>query len=342
MGTGSRVAFTVLGRQIYWYGVLVALGVVLGVLTASLRERREGLPRDTAMDFALVCMPVAIVCARIYYVAFEWRQFAGNLWSVFDIRSGGLAIYGGVIGGALAAVLASRRKKIAYGRLADLVAPSLALGQAIGRWGNFCNQEAFGGLVTAARWQFFPAAVYIERLGEWHMAAFFYESVWCFGIWLLLEILVRRGVFDDRRRGDVFFWYAALYSAERAVVEGLRTDSLYWGSVRVSQALSCAMLIFAALWFFLRAGKGSASLRTTAGGDGPTASLRRVAGPDRAAAAWLAGACLTGALALFGAMGGFTRATAWMLALCAVNLVCTWMMYRRLPRAARPRTAEGN
>ena len=324
MRVASRVAFTVLGRSIYWYGVLVALGVVLGVLTAALREKREGLPRDTAVDFALVCMPAAIVCARIYYVAFEWPQFAGDWKSVFDIRSGGLAIYGGVIGGALAAVAVSRRKKIRYGRLADLIAPSLALGQAIGRWGNFCNQEAFGSLVTQARWRFFPAAVYIERLGEWHLAAFFYESVWCFAVWLALEILVRRGAFDRRRPGDVFFWYAALYSAERAVVEGLRTDSLYWGPVRVSQALSCAMLGFAAAWFFLRARRGPAV-------------PRRMEKPDRAAVWFLAMACLFGGLAFYGAMGGVTGATACMLPLCALSLLCAFLMYRRLPHADKDR-----
>lgn len=251
----DRVAFTLFGKPIYWYGIIIGSALLLGVWTAMLREKRAKLPKDTAIDLALVCAPVAIVFARLYYVAFEWRSFASNPLSVFDIRSGGLAIYGALIGGALALVLVSRRKKIRYAALLDLVAPSLALGQGIGRWGNFCNQEAFGVLVTNERFQFFPACVYIDRLQEWHMATFFYESAWCLALWLLLEILVRKGAFDKRRPGDVFAWYVLLYSAERAVVEGLRTDSLYAGRVRISQALSLLAMLVIVAWFFLRAAR---------------------------------------------------------------------------------------
>jgi len=248
----DRVAFSVFGKPIYWYGIAIASAVLLGVITAALREKKAGVPKDSAIDFALICMPAAVVFARLYYVAFEWEQYASNPISVFDIRSGGLAIYGGLIGGALAAIIVVKWKKVRYGKLADLVAPSLALGQGIGRWGNFFNQEAFGRIITDERWQFFPAGVYIDRLQEWHMAAFFYESVWCIFIWLLLEILVRRGAFDNKRPGDVFAWYGVLYCVERPVVEGLRTDSLYWGSVRVSQAASLIAMAVVLVWFFLR------------------------------------------------------------------------------------------
>ncbi len=251
----SNIAFTIFGHPIYWYGIIIAAGVISAALCASSREKVMHLAQDTTLDFALIALPVALVCARIYYVAFEWERYRDNILSVFNIREGGLAIYGGVIGGALGGIIVARKKKLRYGTLADLIAPSLALGQAIGRWGNFFNQEAYGALITDSAWCFFPYGVYIEELGEWHMAAFFYESVWCLAIWLLLALCVRKGRFAGRKPGDVFFWYAVLYSAERCVVEGLRTDSLYWGSIRVSQALSAVMIAVVCIVFFLRSGK---------------------------------------------------------------------------------------
>ncbi|MBO4367152.1 MAG: prolipoprotein diacylglyceryl transferase [Clostridia bacterium] len=251
----SNIAFSIFGHPIYWYGIIIAAGVVLAALCAASREKVMRLPQDTTLDFALIALPVALVCARIYYVAFKWERYADHILSVFNIREGGLAIYGGVIGGALGGIIVARKKKLRYGTLADLIAPSLALGQAIGRWGNFFNQEAYGALITDSAWCFFPYGVYIEEISEWHMAAFFYESVWCFMIWLLLALCVRKGRFAGRKPGDVFLWYAVLYSAERCVVEGLRTDSLYWGSIRVSQALSAVMIVIVCMVFFLRSVK---------------------------------------------------------------------------------------
>ena len=251
----SNVAFSLMGQPIYWYGIIIAFGVLMGTLVASSHEKRMHLTKDTAIDFVLVCVPVAVICARIYYVAFQWDAFKDDLISVFYIRSGGLAIYGGVIGGALAALFIRKWKKVSYGSLADMAAPALVLGQAIGRWGNFANQEAYGYVVSNPVWQFFPVSVYIEADAQWHLATFFYESAWCFFVFAILEVLTRRGYFDNKKKGDVFWWYVLLYCAERSVVEGLRTDSLYWGSVRVSQALSCAMMLLAAVVFFVRIGK---------------------------------------------------------------------------------------
>lgn len=313
----DRVAFSVMGQPIYWYGVAIASAVLLGVLTAALREKKQGLPKDSALDFALVCMPAAVVFARLYYVAFEWEQYAPDPMKIFDIRSGGLAIYGGLIGGALAAILVVKWKKIRYGRLADLVAPSLALGQGIGRWGNFFNQEAYGRAIADEAWQFFPAGVYIESAQQWHMATFFYESVWCILIWLLLEVLVRRGAFDRRRDGDVFAWYALLYCVERSVVEGLRTDSLYWGSVRVSQAASLIAMGVVLVWFFLRVKE----------------NRKRAAGAFAAAAAWL---CISVAEA-FGLLGPNALR---MLACNAVTLAMTFVLYRFVPNITKEAGVE--
>ena len=238
----NPIAFTIAGRAVRWYGLLIALGIALGIALAMARERKFGLPRDTVVDLALWGVPSAIIGARLYYVLFAWDTYAGNPVSALYVWEGGLAIYGGLLGGLLAGLIYAKVKRLNFWTLTDLVAPSFALGQAIGRWGNFFNQEAYGVPVPAEWMRRFPIAVYIEADGLWHCATFFYESAWCLLIVILLLLLDKKGVF--KRPGDTFFTYVLLYSVERALVEGLRTDSLWWGPLRVSQALSvCAGLV---------------------------------------------------------------------------------------------------
>lgn len=252
----NPVAFTVFGHDIYWYGILISLAVVIAVIMVYRQAKRKGLDPDSMLDYALLTIPVSIVCARIYYVAFEWEQYASNPISVLYIWNGGIAIYGAIIGGVIATLIFSKWKKIGFWTLADLVAPGLVLGQAIGRWGNFFNQEAFGSLVTEEAMQFFPYAVYIERTGTWHMATFFYESVACFLIFIFL--LIYRAKAKKAPDGNLFLWYWVLYGIERFFVEGLRQDSLWIfkngglavgdliffpNGLRVSQALSFVMVI---------------------------------------------------------------------------------------------------
>ena len=244
----TRSALTLFGYDVRWYGILIALGVLLAVLLADRRERRLGLKDDTALNIALIAVPVAIICARAYYVIFSWSYYAAHPSDILNIRQGGMAIYGGVIGGVLAGYIYCRATRTRFAAGLDLAAPSIALGQAIGRWGNFLNQEAYGRVVTDPRLQFFPLAVRIDGSG-WHWAAFFYESAWCALIVIFLLVQERRGFF--RRRGDVFGWYLFLYALERTLVEGLRTDSLYLGTLRVSQLLSLTamlLLAFALAW----------------------------------------------------------------------------------------------
>lgn len=254
----SRNALTLFGFDLYWYGLLIALGVLGGVLLAHAREERLGLKRDTALDLALVCIPAAVICARAYYVIFSWDYYSLHPEDILNVRHGGMAIYGGVIGGVLAGYIYCRIRKLRFAACLDLAAPALALGQAVGRWGNFLNQEAYGRAVTDPRLQFFPLAVYIEGSG-WHCATFFYESLWCALIVAFILIAERKSFF--RRRGDTFGAYLFLYALERTLVEGLRMDSLYLGPLRVSQALSLAALFALSLILARRAAGMSTIVR---------------------------------------------------------------------------------
>ncbi len=240
--------FGIQGLNIAWYGVIIASGLMLGIILGTLRARRRGWSSDLLLDFILLAVPLAIIGARAYYVAFEWDYFAANPELIIAINTGGLAIYGAVIGGFLAAFIFSKAAKFPFLKLIDLVIPSLILGQAIGRWGNFINQEAFGALVTTPSLQFFPLAVYIESLGEWHQATFFYES-FCNTILLVVTLLLgRKGVKD----GTLLATYFIGYGIARTVIEGLRTDSLYlFGSVRISQVLSAVLVLVGILLLVL-------------------------------------------------------------------------------------------
>ena len=248
MATPNPVAFTLFGRSIYWYGILISLAVLLGIILAYREAKRKGWNPDHILDFALLAIPLAIVCARIYYVIFEWPRYADNPISALYVWEGGIAIYGGVIGGLLAALIFTKWRKVSFWQLCDIAAPSLVLGQCIGRWGNYFNQEAFGYQVASSSQQWFPFAVYIESTGTWHYATFFYESLACALIFVFL-LICRKSKTD----GNVFLWYLLLYGIERAFVEGLRTDSLYIGGVvRVSQLLSVVLVIFAAVMLIVR------------------------------------------------------------------------------------------
>lgn len=235
----------IVGR-IPWYSFLIVAGAALAIFLASREEKKTSFPKDTVLDFALIVLPVGIIGARIYYVAFSWDSFRDDILSVFRIWEGGIAIYGAVIAGLVTAFLFCRKRKLSFFTLCDLIAPGLVLAQSIGRWGNYFNQEAYGAAVSNPSLCFFPLAVLIpEGSGfQWHMATFFYESVWDLLVFIFL-IVARRRWF--RYRGDVFCFYAFLYACGRFVIEDFRMDSLYASSsVRISQLLSiliCAILI---------------------------------------------------------------------------------------------------
>lgn len=265
MNNPSRVAFTLFGRDVYWYGVLMALGILIGVWLTLREGKRKKLTEDDILDMCLVIIPSGVVGARLYYVIFEWASYASNPIRALYIWEGGLAIYGAVIGGLIGMFIYSRVKKIRFLKLADCIAPGLVLAQAIGRWGNFFNQEAFGLPINNGELMWFPFAVYIEGYhtfnGQpcshpYHMATFFYESVWCLIVFIILWSCRRKFKHD----GDAILSYAALYGLERMFVERLRGDSLYIikpggaiaAGIRVSEMLSFILVVAIAAFFLIR------------------------------------------------------------------------------------------
>ena len=238
--------FTIFGFEVAFYGVIIASAMLIGVFLAQYLAKKRGLNPDDIIILALVVIPFSILGARIYYCIFSDTNY--TFMSFWNIRQGGLAIYGGVIGGALAIVLFSVFKKDfkLIIKLFDVIVPALILGQAIGRWGNFFNQEAYGLIVTNPKWQWFPFAVKIDKyIGEiyigydWHLATFFYESLWnLIGFALLLFVFNK-----NKQLGTTTGFYLAYYGLGRLWIEGLRTDSLYWGPLRVSQWLSAVLIV---------------------------------------------------------------------------------------------------
>lgn len=246
----DRVAFRLFGENgiaIHWYGIIIAFGLVIGVILGVREARRRGYRLDLVLDFILIAIPLCVVCARLYYVIPEWENYANDILKIFAVWEGGLAIYGAVIGGIIAAVIFYRWRKVPIGEMMDIAAPGLILGQAIGRWGNFVNQEAFGNLVDVSQ-QWFPYSVYIEHpvingvLQEpgYYQATFFYESLWNLITFAIL-MLFRKHM---KVRGGVFALYLIFYGFGRFFIEQMRTDSLMAGDARVSQWFSAALVLF--------------------------------------------------------------------------------------------------
>ena len=234
-----------------WYGVLIAAGVLAAIALSMHEEKRLGMKQDTIIDLALWVIPLGIIGARIYYALFNWQVFASDPLSVLRIWEGGIAIYGAVLGGLIGVFLFASRRKMNPLLLTDAIVPGLSLAQGIGRWGNYFNMEAYGREITDPRLQFFPIGVQIPSGSgyTWHMATFFYESCWDVLVFAVLWFVVRK---HTRNVGTVTLWYLLLYGAGRFFIEGLRTDSLMLGSIRISQLLSLVMVILSAMLLIIR------------------------------------------------------------------------------------------
>ena len=225
--------------SIHFYGVIIALGLVLAVVYGMRRSKKFGFTEDDILDGVLWIVPFAILCARLYYCVFEWDTYKENPLSILYIWKGGLAIYGGVIGAAIGLIVYTRIKKLRLGALMDLVSLGFLIGQSIGRWGNFMNREAFG----AATESFLRMGLYNSHTGafEYYHPTFLYESVWNAVGFVLLHKLSKKRQYD----GQIALGYVAWYGLGRAFIEGLRMDSLYWGPFRVSQLLAAVSCIAA-------------------------------------------------------------------------------------------------
>lgn len=234
--TLNSVAFTIFGKEIYWYGLIICVGFILGSIYISRHAQTYGFTQDNVFDCILICVPLSIVCARAYYVIFQWDNYKDNLIEIFNTRNGGIAIYGGVIGALLGLVIYAKWKKLRLFDMCDLAAPGLLIGQGIGRWGNFVNAEAFGS-ETDLPWRMTIGG------GAGVHPTFLYESIWN----LVGVIVLWRWSKKRRFSGEIALGYLAWYGFGRMFIEGLRTDSLYFFSsgLRVSQVLAAVTCVLA-------------------------------------------------------------------------------------------------
>ena len=234
----NPVALQLGGLTIRWYGVLIALGLVLALIYAmNVCKRRYGVSQDKLLDCVLVGIITAIIGARLYYVAFKWDVYSQDPMSIFYINSGGLAIYGGLIGAFIGGLIVAKIVKVSIPALLDIACLGFLIGQGIGRWGNFMNQEAFG-TPTGLPW-----GMVSENTGNIAVhPAFLYESLWCLLGFVLLHFFSKRFRKYD---GQIFLLYMVWYGFERMIVEGLRTDSLYtpFFNLRVSQIVSLVIMV---------------------------------------------------------------------------------------------------
>lgn len=295
----NPIAFTIGSLPVHWYGIILGTGALIGLMLAVQEGKRFGIKPDFFMDLLLLGVPSSIIVARIYYVAFKWEDYKGNLFNVFKIWEGGIAIYGALIGAFICGFFYIRYKGYSFWRIADICAPSLLAGQMIGRWGNFMNQEAYGGVVSE---EFLRNTLHIPNFivnnmfimdsafpeGAFRHPAFLYESVWSL-VGIALLFVLRRQKFV--RAGEILAGYFIWYSIGRFFIEALRTDSLAfmgpqwlasfinglwspmevafsqgyldpsYGNIRISQVVALLLIIGAIVLIIVRRKTGMASVR---------------------------------------------------------------------------------
>lgn len=241
----NPVAFRLFGLEVRWYGILIAVGAFLAVFfcerLAKQKQYCGGMYPGVVTDLAMFVILFGVIGARTYYVLFQWDYYRANPAEIINIRQGGLAIYGGILVGILTGFIFSRVKKIRFFTLADVAAPGIALAQGIGRWGNFINGEAHGGPTNV------PWAIVVD--GQKVHPTFFYESFIDISLFVFLYCyLSKRQKFE----GQLFFTYFIIYGIGRFFVEGMRTDSLYLGTFRVSQLVSLLLIVLGLMGYWMR------------------------------------------------------------------------------------------
>ena len=231
MPVPEPVAFTIFGIDIMWYAVLITSGMIIATVICCIRAPKHDLTSDQIINFVIICIPAAIIGARLYYVVFNWSFYAGDIKKILNIRGGGLAIHGGLIFAFIAVCILCAVWKLRPLNVLDLAVPCIAIAQAIGRWGNYFNSEAHGGPTDL------PWAITVN--GQSVHPTFLYESIWCFLLFFFLIYVDNRRKFE----GQTLLLYGILYSAERFFVEALRTDSLMIGPFKQAQVLSLSVIV---------------------------------------------------------------------------------------------------
>lgn len=258
----NPIAFELGPLSVHWYGIIIGTGLLLGLFLALRESDKRGLPKETFLDLILFAVPISIISARIYYVIFQWEYYAEHPQEIIAIWNGGIAIHGALIGAVLTAIVFCRVKKISFWKIADIAAPSLLLGQAIGRWGNFINQEAHGGEVSRQFLEnlYIPDWIinqmYIDGPSglAYYQPTFLYESIWNI-VGVIILLLLRK---VNLKRGEIFLSYVMWYSMGRFFIEGLRTDSLMLtDTLRVAQMISIVLFVGALAIFVARRMKGN-------------------------------------------------------------------------------------
>lgn len=222
----DRVAFTIFGIDVMWYGILMATGMILGTFLAIKEAKRVGISEDDVLNLAMCAIPSGVIGARLYYVIFNWSYYSQNPSQILNFRGGGMAIHGALIGGILAGFIYTRIRKINFFKMADIALIGMPLAQAIGRWGNYINGEAHGG-PTNLPWGIMVDGVKVHP-------TFLYESIWDFGLFIFLWMFRKKKKYE----GQLAVYYIILYSLGRFFIEGLRTDSLMIGPLRMAQVIS--------------------------------------------------------------------------------------------------------
>lgn len=257
-----NTAFTIFGYEIKWYGIIITIGLFLAVIYCFKRMKKFGIDDDRAIDVVMVGFVGAIICARLYYVLLEWDSYKNDLSKIFSVHSGGLAIYGGLIGAVLFGAVMAKIRRVRLMPLLDLAGMGFLIGQGVGRWGNFFNHECFGSNtsmpwgMTSPKIQAQIKATADEIFASTGVAVdpslpvhpcFLYESLWCLLGFLLLHLYSKHRKFD----GEIFFMYIGWYGLGRVFIEGLRTDSLMVGHIRISQLVAgvCVVISIAAIAF---------------------------------------------------------------------------------------------
>lgn len=249
------VAFHLGSIEVRWYGILIVSGIIIAYFVAQKEGEKRGLEKDFFADLLIWAVPISIICARIYYVGMRWNEHYGSHpEDIIKIWEGGIAIHGALIGALLTGYFFCKKRGVSFLKVADIAAPSILIGQIIGRWGNFMNQEAYGGPVSRdflenlmlPNW--IIDQMYVEQLQSYVHPTFLYESTWNF-VGLILLLIFRK---VNLHRGEIFFSYLIWYSFGRFFIEGLRTDSLYFMGLKAAQFVSISAIVVAVAFLIYR------------------------------------------------------------------------------------------